>query len=411
VEDRLKSNAKYWHDQAKKWAHEVDSFINKKNDLKQAVAQAVSPNDPPIVKLRKLYARAQQIRNTGFDPIGAPPAKSEKFKDNHNVKDVLKNGYGSPADINALFIGLARTAGFDSSKLYFADRANSVFHPNLENAHELNNEIVLVRLNGKNLFLDPGTPDAPFGILPWHESGMEGLAVSKDGATFINIPSTKAEESITERRADLTLAANGALTGTLEIDFNGVRGIAIRSSERGEGQSDRRKDLSKIIHPWLPSGGSFKIGSVTGWKHSSAPLKVEGKLTIPGYGSSLGKRLLVPITPFTSNLAGAFHSATRVNAVYFDYPFAHRDEITFHLPAGYGVESLPKLPSVKGPAFVYTVTAAKQGNVLNVTRDLEVLGFYFDARYYSSIRSFFSMVKTTDDNQAVLEASVAAAGH
>ena len=119
----------------------------------------------------------------------------------------------------------------------------------------------------------------------------------------------------------------------------------------------------------------------------------------------------MPLVTFTSPEASAFRASTRVNGIYFSYPFERRDDVTLQLPAGYAVESLPKLPAVHEPAFVYTVTAAKQGNALHVARDLAVLGFYFDARYYPAIRDIFSMVKTGDDDQAVLETSVAAASH
>lgn len=401
----------FWNEKAKQWAHDLNHRIDKKKQLQQVVDQTTSPNDPPMVKLRKLYARAQQIRNIDWYPIGPAPTKTEKLKDNHNVGDVLKHGYGNDFEINILFLGLARAAGLDARVVLFAARDRTMFFPSLENPYELSGNIVVVSLNGKNLFLDPGSPDYPFSLLKWNEAGIKGLAISKKGAEFINIPSTTAEEALTERHADLTLDAKGALNGTLEIEFTGIRGAAVRQAERGEGQSDRRKDLSDIIDPWLPSGGSFHITSVTGWRHPSGPLRVKGKLTIPGYGTGLGKRLLVPLVPFTSKVAGAFHSPTRVNDVYFNYPFENRDDITLHLPVGYKVESLPKLPSISGRAFVYTVTAAKQSDTLHVARDLKVRGFYFPVKYYSLVRSFFSTVKTGDDDQAVLEASVAGAGH
>jgi hypothetical protein len=80
-----------------------------------------------------------------------------------------------------------------------------------------------------------------------------------------------------------------------------------------------------------------------------------------------------------------------------------------HLPAGYGVESLPKPPEIHQPAFVYGLSVTKGSDTLHVTRDLQLLGFYFPVKYYPAIRSVFSMVKTGDDDQAVLENSVAAA--
>jgi hypothetical protein len=43
---------------------EVESFIGKRKVMEEAVAQIVTPTDSPEVKLQKIYARIQQIRNT-----------------------------------------------------------------------------------------------------------------------------------------------------------------------------------------------------------------------------------------------------------------------------------------------------------------------------------------------------------
>jgi len=54
---------KFWAKQAKKWDGELEHFIDKKDVLKTEVAKTVQASDAPEVKLQKLYARAQQIRN------------------------------------------------------------------------------------------------------------------------------------------------------------------------------------------------------------------------------------------------------------------------------------------------------------------------------------------------------------
>jgi hypothetical protein len=409
LRDDLQNPTKFWNDHAKTMAHSYDSFGNKKDAIKKVVAETISPNDAPMDKLRKLYDRAQQIRNLDFYPIGPAPAKTEKLKDNNNVEDLLKHGYGHGMGINEFFIAMARAAGFDASPVFAADRKVSRFYPDVEDARELSAGIVLVRLGGQNIFLDPSSPDYPFGLVPWDETGMEGLAVSDKGGQFINIPSTTAAEALTERHANLTLDAKGTLTGTVEVDFTGIRGSGIRQGERGEGDTDRRKDVLQIIQRWLPSSANFQITSITGWKHSSAPLRVEGTLTIPAYASAIGKRLLVPLVPFASPEANSFNAATRENDVYFQYPYERRDDITLHLPAGYSVESLPKPPEIRQPAFLYSLTATQGGNALHVGRDLQMLGFYFPVKYYAAVRNVFSMVKSGDDEQAVVESSVATA--
>src|SRR4029077_12955698 len=55
---------KYWKSVGKARNEQLENFIGKKKAMEQAVAQIVSPNDPPETKLRKIYDRLQQIRNT-----------------------------------------------------------------------------------------------------------------------------------------------------------------------------------------------------------------------------------------------------------------------------------------------------------------------------------------------------------
>ncbi len=65
--------------------------------------------------------------------------------------------------------------------------------------------VVAVTLDGKQLYLDPGTALAPFGVLPWNETAVSALRLDKDGGSWIDIPLPEAAESRVERRANLKL--------------------------------------------------------------------------------------------------------------------------------------------------------------------------------------------------------------
>ena len=58
---------KFWKKQGKKMNDEAEGFVNKRKAMEQAVAEIVSPSDPPDVKLQKIYARVQKIRNTSYE--------------------------------------------------------------------------------------------------------------------------------------------------------------------------------------------------------------------------------------------------------------------------------------------------------------------------------------------------------
>jgi len=106
----------YWGYYAKKWDGDIDHFIDKKNALNNQLSKLVNAGDTPEVKLRKIYAGVLQIRNLNMEDYKtAKEHKDENLKENNNVEDVLNRGYAYGYQINYLFIGLARAAGFGNT--------------------------------------------------------------------------------------------------------------------------------------------------------------------------------------------------------------------------------------------------------------------------------------------------------
>jgi len=109
-----KDPAKFWKAEAKKQNGRVEDFVNKKKAMEQAVSQIVASGDSQDVKLQKIYARVQQIRNTSFEVQKTEQEqKRAKEKDVENVEDIWKRGYGNGVQLTWLFLALARAAGID----------------------------------------------------------------------------------------------------------------------------------------------------------------------------------------------------------------------------------------------------------------------------------------------------------
>ena len=177
----------FWNRQGKQRAEKEEKFIGKAKGVRRAVARVISPNDPPEIKLRKLYAWAQRVRNLGYERRRTEKEKKrEALKDNKSVEDVLKRGYGSPWDINRLLVALARAAGFDAAVVMLASGDNRVFREDLPDFGQLNAHVVQVRLGAKGIFLDPATPHCPFSVLSWEQAGVQGLRLMKDGGACLS---------------------------------------------------------------------------------------------------------------------------------------------------------------------------------------------------------------------------------
>src|SRR6202167_610886 len=79
---------KFWKKVGQDLNGQVEGFVNKRKAMEEAVAQIVSPSDPQDVKLRKIYDRVQQIRNTSFEVQKTEQEeKREKEKEPANVEE------------------------------------------------------------------------------------------------------------------------------------------------------------------------------------------------------------------------------------------------------------------------------------------------------------------------------------
>jgi hypothetical protein len=405
-EDHPSESKSYWDRVAKNMAEFQEKFIGKKSSIRDVVGRTVKPEDSPEEKLRKLYAQAQQVHNTDDDPEKTrQEAKREKAKDNNNVEDILKHGYGNGGDIDYYFAALAQAAGFDSNIMWVASRNKHRFHPDLQDRSELNTYVVWVRAGDKDYFLDPGIHYCPFGLLPWYETDITAFRPTKQGVVYMQIPGTTSETSVTERRVNLTLDTDGSLSGTLVIRYTGERAFSRRQNAHDEDAEGKKKLITDELKDWLPSTAKFDLTSITGWDSGDTPLEVQAKLRLPGMGESIGRRLLLPIGLYEAGQRQLFDASARKQDIYFHYRYEEVDDIVIQLPAGVQAGTLPA-PQVLDPGgnLRYEISAKQEGNTLHVHRKLVVGGILYPAGSYSAIRKFFSTAKSNDEQQLVLQA-------
>lgn len=394
----------FWKKRGKKLNGSVESFINKKKAMEEAVAQIVSPNDPPEVKLQKIYARVQQLRNTSYEVRKSEEEKKrENEKDPSNVEDVWKRGYGNGAQLTWLFLALTRAAGFESYGVMVSDRSNFFFNPIVMDAHKLDANVVLVKVNGKDMYFDPGAAYTPFGMLVWPETGVQGLRLDKDGGTWVQTTLPESSESCINRTAVLSLSENGDLEGKLTITFTGLEAMQRRREERNEDETDRRKFLEEQAKEYIPAASELDLTNKPEWNSSSRDLVAEYKMKIPGWMSGAGRRAMLPVGIFSAPEKRVFEHTERVHPIYFEYPFEKIDDVTIILPVGWQVGSLPPAKTQDAKAVFYELKVESDKATLHLSRRLKVDMLLLPQKYYPALRSFFQVVRSGDDEQIVLQ--------
>ena len=268
---------------------------------------------------------------------------------------------------------------------------------------KLDTNVVLVKLNGKDLFLDPGAAFTPFGLLTWSETGVKGLRLDKDGGTWIQTTLPLASESRIERVGELSLSDTGDLEGKLTVTYTGLVAMYHRVEERNADDVARRKLLEELVTEQIPASAEAELTNKPDWTSSEAPLVAEFTLKIPGWASNAGKRVILPAAIFTTGEKGVFEHASRVQPIYFEYPYQKADDLTISLPLGWQVSSLPKTQDQNGSVIVYNLKVEQGPGTLRLTRKLTFDILLVEQKYYGALRNFFQAVRNGDGEQIVLQ--------
>jgi hypothetical protein len=392
----------YWKRFGRRQFSEVERFVDHRKALQQVIEHTVLPGDSPETRLRKLYARAQQIHNTSFDREKTEEEqKRDKEKEIHNAADMLSAGQGNGLQVTWLFLGLARVAGFQADPVLVSTRDRYFFNPALMNATELNSNVVVVKLEGKDLYLDPGVTFTPFGLLPWEETGVTGLRLDKDGGSFVTTPIPAAEKSRIERKAALKFD-RGTLTGVLTVTYTGLEASWRRLSERDEDDTDRKAFLKEEVQRFVPTGIEAKLTNQPDWSTAEAPLVAEFELRVPGWAQLAGRRAIFSSALFGASEKHTFEHVARVQPLSFDFPYRLTDDVTVTLPEGWKVDSLPKPAGLDLKGLVYQASADTQGQTLHLTRQIDLGVIFVNLKFYPTIRNFYQTVRAGDDEQVVV---------
>ena len=401
--DKMRKPQEFWKEEGKYWSKDVDKFIGHPDS--GVLREIISPSDSPEQKLRKIYAYVQKIKNLNYlhEQGGLEEILQRDSKEKRSVETVLRKQEGYRDEITRTFVGLARAAGLEVYDMRVADRDRVFFQVNIPNRYQLTSELAIAMVNGKEVFLDPGTPYCPYGLLPWRHTSTEGIRqVSGGGAAVAATPPASYKDAISKRVGRLALSPDGSAHGQIAIGWTGVEALEHRLNGFKTDEAGRKKELEDEMRSMLPPGATVEELKATGWDTPEAQLSATFKVDIPSFASSTGKRLLVPSNLFQGAQTQPFAHGERKQPVYFDYPYYAIDDVQISFPAGMKMESLPQNQPLKTDFSFYKVERSTTGNSFSVNRDFAIAGIAFLQKDYPQLKKFFEGVSTGDSESVVL---------
>ncbi len=377
-----------YQDLTDSWAHKnkvllgYDTFGKAFQDskfLREAVQPLVARYPDPAARaaaVRQLIMQAVKYDGTNRYSASGPLRRSYEL---HR---------GTSADVNLLLIAALREAGLPAEPVLLSTRNHGAVSKEYALLEQFNYVVALVPLpDQKDLLLDATEPLLPAGVLPTRCLNQAGHTVPDTGeGRWVSLTPSQRHNHYQE--VNLTLDAQGALSGTVREEHGGYAGIEAREKLQQLGE---KKYVSTLAadHP------GWEVPSYTFSKQTdlSESLILSYELRQPGTAGAATELYLNPIAYFGES-RNPFQAEHRSYPV--DLGMMQQDivRLTLTLPAGY-VAELPKplnlsLPD-NGGRYLYSATSPTPGTVQLMSR-LTLDKPIYGAAEYHALRELYRQV-------------------
>ena len=398
------SNTEFWQAEAKHWSKDLDHFAEPTKSIHEAVSGLIAPGDSDLDKAQKLYQAVQALDNTDFSrERGKSELKQLGLHAAKRAQDTWSQKSGSSEDISRLYLAMLRAAGLTAYGMRVADRDRRLFNPDYLDFRQLDDELVIVNLDGKAVLFDPGEKMCPFKTVHWKHSSAGGIRESANGLGAATSPAQPYMANSITRSADITLDEQGVASGSISIVMTGQEALHWRQMAIRGDLDEVKKSFDRWLATTVPDGIEAHVDHFLGMDQPDVNLIASARVT-GTLGSATSRRLFLPAFAFETRSRHPFvDEAKRQQTVDMHYAEQETDQVVYHLPPGLSLETVPQDTKIpwEGHAILIGKFKSQPGQI-TVVRSL-ARGFTFaKPEEYPALRDFYQKVAAADQQQLIL---------
>jgi hypothetical protein len=252
----------------------------------------------------------------------------------------------------------------------------------------------------------------PFGLLSWKHTIASGFRLSDKGAILATTPQGVFKTAVVQRTADLTVDTDGSVKGTIRYVMTGPEALHWRQLALQNDADEVKKQFNESIRADMPDGVEVDFDHFLALdeyeSNLMATVKVSGIIA-----TATGKHFFLPGLFFQSHAKHPFVAQDKRSVpVDVHYASMEQDQVVYHLPAGYTVESAPQTAALTWPehAMLKIASATKDSDVI-VVRSFAHNYAILDSKDYTDLHDYFQKIALADQQQLVLTRAAVVKGN
>ena len=364
--------------------------VNEIKDLVEGI-------DNKIDITKKVYEYVQsktryvgiQIGIGGWQPFSA------------NIVD--KNGYGDCKALTNYTMTLLNIVGIKSH--YTLVKAG-FYKSNIQKdfvRNQFNHAFLCVPINNDTIWLECTNQTSPFGYIGNFTDDRDVLITNNDGGKIVHTKIYKQNDNTQIRVANVLINQDGSGKADIKTTFSGLQYGNI-SYELNESYENQKKSIYQKID--IPN---VKVNDFYYNKIKNRPIPVAEEiisLQLKKYASISGNRMFIPINlmnrwTFIPTKLDERKTEILQRRGYYDI-----DTITYKLPEGYKIESIPDSFDIITEFGKYITHTTINDNIISYVRIMKINKGCFPASSYQEFIRFYKMIVKADKAKLILVKSI-----
>ena len=315
----------------------------------------------------------------------------------NGVKKAYKEKTGDVAEINLMLTAMLNYAGLEAYPVLVCSRSQKISL--FPNRGAFDYVICAVKQGDKVVLLDATSKHSGVNTLPSRVLYWNGLMIDKNGhSTQIPLSSSVLSKEITVVQA--ALDASGKCTGKARVQYTDnnaldFRDVALKMSKESYLEKKEKRH----------TGLEISEVKFTNEKDLAKPVVEDYDFTYNNAVDIIGDKMYVNPLMYCALTQNPFKLDKREYPIDFIYPQEEKYTVSIALPAGYVIESLPKITAVNMEdnlgSFKYSIQG--QGDKVQLLMIMDLNQAVFTPDYYQTVKDFFGKMVEKQTEKIVLK--------
>lgn len=314
------------------------------------------------------------------------------------VKEAYVAKTGNVAEINFILISMLRLAGFDASPVLVSTKEHG--RPVFPNRTVFNYIIASVVIDGKGVLLDATHKYTAQNILPLNVLNWKGRLIRKEGISQeVELEPTKSSARFYTLMVKLN--KTGGIEGKYRSQFTDYEAYNFRDKYAEMDTDSYLEKLENVLN-----GIKIQGYTIDNKKTNLAnPVIQTFSFTSDNHYDSVGDKIYInPMLLFTESHS-PFVQEKREMPIYFGYPKLEKYNISYEIPEGYVIESVPKSIKIAtdGNELSFSINVNSQNNKIQIGVTKEINFAIVSGDFYVSIKEFYQKMIDKQNEKIVLK--------